>query len=867
MPFLLMKSSKVRFDILDKGTLDFYRRPDFYLELESVVTSSGRTFSRKFRGRAAVGPARDSHGVHNVHLSLNTSAVPTERTARHVTPDRLTRDQATTFRPSDLPIGQQSSSARRSSAHSDVGSAHSLASGPLKTIGFGPPALLHTMSETRMLGNRRNLVSPSKVYAAEFTQLQTGDHFRRNNSGNNAQSESFYQEQGGPSISKVPGNNTARLGNQSQQQKSGSYLPGDRVIFAESPSAPGIPIVYRTSEERAANPDRLNLDRRRLTVCPILEGEEHLRLLNFQHNLITRIQHLSNLRRLIFLDLYDNQIEEMTGLSSLKSLRVLMLGKNRIRQISSLDNLVKLDVLDLHGNQIQTVENLSHLSELRVLNLAGNQIEHVSNLSGMDTLAELNLRRNIIASVSEVDLLTSLQRLFLSFNNISRWGDIECLSDASALCEISLDGNPISSDVCYKQIVLRSMPQLRQLDMKRISEDERRMTAVLIRKEEDRKREVHKQVIAKEKKRLAINNAARQWEAEHGGRPIPPRWREDQNLHFREDRGIFSQVAPSSGESSPLTGRSESTDKSAWLSAGNSNRSVNNNNNNNRLPNITSLDISESYLAEIDGENLQLFGPGALDSLDKNWGNQASSAVTTITIQFINFDDLCNYIIKIKNKFINAVHLILKEVNLHSLQQLNALSQMKRLETLSVECGPGNPVTQFSLWKSYVIFRLSHLSLAKLNGEEVSAADVVASEKIFGSLSLVTTSQLSQFRLVALLGETRQKQLTSSKESKKSKGEAESRLAAVESVGRAGLQYIPQKQMEVKAIDTKCRAEVARDIVRTLKKDVGVIASKQSMLTKLWPEIFVDLIKEAVLDMYSMEEYVKREVKAFEAIL
>lgn len=36
---------------------------------------------------------------------------------------------------------------------------------------------------------------------------------------------------------------------------------GDRVIFAESPSAPGIPVVYRTPEERSSNPDRLNLDR------------------------------------------------------------------------------------------------------------------------------------------------------------------------------------------------------------------------------------------------------------------------------------------------------------------------------------------------------------------------------------------------------------------------------------------------------------------------------------------------------------------------------------------------------------------------------------------------------------------------------
>ena len=64
-------------------------------------------------------------------------------------------------------------------------------------------------------------------------------------------------------------------------------------------------------------------------MCPILEGEDQLRLLNYQHNSISRIQHLASLRRLIFLDLYDNQIDQIAGLSSLKSLRVLMLGKNR----------------------------------------------------------------------------------------------------------------------------------------------------------------------------------------------------------------------------------------------------------------------------------------------------------------------------------------------------------------------------------------------------------------------------------------------------------------------------------------------------------------------------------------------------------
>ena len=61
---------------------------------------------------------------------------------------------------------------------------------------------------------------------------------------------------------------------------------------------------YRLAEERQNNPDKLNLDRRKLSVCPILEGEENLRLLNMQHNSITRIQHLSALKKLIFLDLY-----------------------------------------------------------------------------------------------------------------------------------------------------------------------------------------------------------------------------------------------------------------------------------------------------------------------------------------------------------------------------------------------------------------------------------------------------------------------------------------------------------------------------------------------------------------------------------
>ena len=40
--------------------------------------------------------------------------------------------------------------------------------------------------------------------------------------------------------------------------------------------------MYRSPAEKLADPERLNLDRRGLTGCPVLEGEERLRLLNYQ---------------------------------------------------------------------------------------------------------------------------------------------------------------------------------------------------------------------------------------------------------------------------------------------------------------------------------------------------------------------------------------------------------------------------------------------------------------------------------------------------------------------------------------------------------------------------------------------------------
>jgi Leucine-rich repeat (LRR) protein len=129
----------------------------------------------------------------------------------------------------------------------------------------------------------------------------------------------------------------------------------------------------RTAEERHREPDKLDLNGKCLIRCINLHGEEKLRFLNYQCNMIKKIENMSNLTNLVLLDLYNNQIEEMTGIESLVTLEVLMLGKNRIKKIEGIGSCKLLDVLDLHCNEITEIQNIEHLTKLRVLNLEDNK--------------------------------------------------------------------------------------------------------------------------------------------------------------------------------------------------------------------------------------------------------------------------------------------------------------------------------------------------------------------------------------------------------------------------------------------------------------------------------------------------------------
>ncbi|KFW83628.1 Leucine-rich repeat-containing protein 49, partial [Manacus vitellinus] len=485
-------------------------------------------------------------------------------------------------------------------------------------------------------------------------------------------------------------------------------------------------------------------------------------------------------------------------------------------------------------SQITKIENIGHLSELRVLNLARNLLTIVENLNGLDSLTELNLRHNQVSAIKDVDTLPCLQRLFLSFNNISSFEDILCLADSSSLSDITLDGNPIAQETWYKHTVLHHMMQLRQLDMKRITEEERRMASVAARKEEERKRESHRQTLLKEKKRLTICNIARQWEIQQNRTALEASLNQDKDSEPCQINGSAAYVFPE-----------ESRSLDAILSSA-----------------VQGLSVLESHLVEVEGDTLGLYGAGALECLDRNWSVQTAGIIVTVSFMFIEFDEIVQVLAKLKMKFPNCVHLKFKETNLVALQQFNALAEVHRMEQLTVD-PQGNPVVNFTLWKSYVLFRLNHFNLQKINGVKVTEDDVVKAERLFGILAYVASSELPHYRVLSLFGESRRKQfhyLLEGKGKKSGVGSEESsdnRRNGGESTTRATLNYMTKDFHMEKLEEIKERKTFCRTYVENLVKEAADINLKNESLQKLWPQLFIELVRDAVVEIRNKNSYMK----------
>lgn len=102
------------------------------------------------------------------------------------------------------------------------------------------------------------------------------------------------------------------------------------TIFVELPQIPNIIIVYRRPQERDLHMDKIMLDQRGLKHIPLLEGEDKVKYLNLQNNMISRIENLVSVPQLNFLDMSSNLLTEINSIPEKSNLKVIMLGKNKI---------------------------------------------------------------------------------------------------------------------------------------------------------------------------------------------------------------------------------------------------------------------------------------------------------------------------------------------------------------------------------------------------------------------------------------------------------------------------------------------------------------------------------------------------------
>ncbi|KAF5280438.1 hypothetical protein FQR65_LT03247 [Abscondita terminalis] len=319
-----------------------------------------------------------------------------------------------------------------------------------------------------------------------------------------------------------PSENSKKLNKRSNStlgtplSKSNEYI---HTPIALQPSSDGTIHIQRTSQEKEKNPDRINLDRRGLSMLPILEDEVNLRLLSLQHNLLNNLEGFKQqgFPFLVFLDIYDNQLERIHCLEGLESLRVLLMGKNRIKQIEGLESLVKIEVLDLHGNQILHINGLSTLTQLKVLNLAGNQIRNVcvSDLKGLISLQEFNLRRNRLKKLLGFGETINLQKLYLSNNELQAVEDMCSLAKAVTIREIAIDNNPISLGGDCVSFLVSYLPQLTILNNMQITDQVRKAAMAWRRNKESSNTafmNLTSDVCLNVRREEVISNARTNWE-------------------------------------------------------------------------------------------------------------------------------------------------------------------------------------------------------------------------------------------------------------------------------------------------------------------------------------------------------------------
>jgi Leucine-rich repeat (LRR) protein len=231
-------------------------------------------------------------------------------------------------------------------------------------------------------------------------------------------------------------------------------------------------------------------------LADVLNGSVlcHLKVLNLDHNLLSDCAGLSSLVSLSVLRLNYNKIDfvpgkcDCRGFETLVNLEVLQLSNNEITSIEKFRKLplFLLKVLFLQDNSISKVEGIEHFTCLKELILDRNRIRalEVYSLTGLAGLCELRLEENGLRSLQHLGPMPKLMSLFVSSNRMSDAAEIDRLSLITSLTELNMSNTPLSRKPNYRTIVIFRCPNLRFLDCKEVTFDERERVASMFQSQE-----------------------------------------------------------------------------------------------------------------------------------------------------------------------------------------------------------------------------------------------------------------------------------------------------------------------------------------------------------------------------------------------
>ena len=546
------------------------------------------------------------------------------------------------------------------------------------------------------------------------------------------------------------------------------------ILYVEIPQIPKNIVIYRKPVIRNKNSEKLYLNKKDLPHIPLLEGEENLKLLSLETNLITKIDHLISLNNLLFLNLYENKISEIENLQTVPKLKALMLGKNNISKIKNLQCLPEMEVLDLHSNKIKLIENLACLKKLRILNLANNQLTSFVELMNNKNLEDINLRKNLIVSIPNLALsFDKLRKLNLGKNMISKIEFILEFKKLKRIEELYIEGNPvIFIKDAYKKfynLPLKFKDQAQFQIFKNNSSSNNPNN---------------------NNTNNGLNNSSNQLKSSISGKATNGATNDINNIKHANSNSNFINTSsnnlkggknPNFDEVKKLENpnninnnnnvesnqtKSKSNQSTRNDSLSNSNLNYNNNNRNNGGNNNKndqdnlSEEEREKLLVKIENEwkvefryiinngfngysikklketkmqlchaeiererQLNLFG-NAIEVLGYK---EFYNIVHTIKFEFINFDIISQRqnIENIK-KFVNLKSLVFKSNNMHGFYQIIKLENIKGIEYITIR---KNEICNGEILKYFLVYRLQNIKY--FNDNEITNKDVYMSKKIF----------------------------------------------------------------------------------------------------------------------------------------